>query len=115
MDDTTVHNFDKSVAPRQGVRTPSELRNLAYQLWAFECGRNCRAVARILGIGDCNVERWASKEAWADRAHRDLRAIMPDLVEQTSTNLRLAAFHSARRLLTIAVTANAGQSPDAKE
>src|SRR5262245_31619124 len=109
------HNFDKSALPRRGVRTSAELRNLAYQLWAFECGRNCRAVARLLGIGDYNVERWAAKEGWAERAHRDLHAIMPDLVDQTSTNLRLAAFQSSRRLLAIAVAANDGDMPDAKE
>jgi hypothetical protein len=109
------HNFDKSAAPRRGVKTAAELRNLAYQLWAFECGRNCRAVARILNIAAYNIERWAVKESWAERAQRDLQAIMPDLLEQTAMNFRLAAFHVSQRVLAIAVAANNGVAPDPKE
>jgi hypothetical protein len=115
MEDSKGHKFDTLPTPRQGVRTPAEVRNLAYQLWAFECGRNCRAVADTLGIGAHNVERWAAKEGWAERAERDLRAIMPELVAQSAVNLRLAAYHSSRRLLAIAVAASEGMAPDAKE
>jgi hypothetical protein len=101
MNGSATDNFDKSVGTQRGVRTPSEVRRLAYQLWAFECGRNCRAVASQLGVGDYNVERWAKKERWAERADAELAAIMPDLIRQSAANLRLAAHHASRRLLTI--------------
>jgi hypothetical protein len=101
MDGHSGDNFDTFPRTRRGVRTPTEVRRLAYQLWAFECGRNCRAVARILHVADYNIERWAKREGWAERADAELTAIMPDLVKQSASNLRLAAYHASRRLLAL--------------
>jgi hypothetical protein len=99
MDSDGGDKFYTLSGTRRGVRMPDNVRRLAYQLWAFECGRNCRAVAHELGIGEYNVERWAKREQWADRANAELAAIMPDLIRQSATKLRLAAYHASRRSL----------------
>lgn len=91
-------------------------RDLAFQLWLFECGRDCVAVADALGLPARNVQRWAKRDDWPGKADQLLVSVMPDLLKQTATNFRLAAFHASKRMLTLAIAAaRDGAKLDSKE
>lgn len=83
-----------------------DIKDLAYQLWAYVCRRDASAVARRLDVNPRNVQRWAKTEDWTGRYRRDMASIMPDLVEQTAVNLSLAAFEASQRLHELARRSN---------
>ncbi len=94
---------------------PPEVRSWAYQLWAFEYGRNCAAVARRLAApqpGDAiedaldiparTIIRWSQADNWPHRVHHDLKAVAPDLHESVTTNMLVSAVQLARYLVDVA-------------
>lgn len=80
------------------------MRELAYQLWAYTCGRNATKVARVLGedhdapVPVRTVQYWASADRWGDRVREDLASIAPDLHQTIVSELILGAVESARLL-----------------
>ena len=82
-------------------RASSEEKALAYQLYVYECGRNCGEVARRLNVTVDRVAHWAKREDWAAKADAELAQVMPAIVAQTAANLRLGAYTASQRLLAI--------------
>jgi hypothetical protein len=84
-----------------GRRYPRDVRDLAFQHWAFTYSRNCRKVARRL-IADWSpdqygalptedelariVSRWANTDQWPARVRAAIAAIAPDLDVQIIAN-----------------------------
>lgn len=98
-------------------RWPDEVRELAYQLWAYTCGRNAVRVCAVLAdehdapVPLRTVQHWASSEGWSDRVREDLSSIAPDLHQTIVSELILGAVESAR-LLRRSVGDHEGERPD---
>jgi len=86
---------------RYSPRASTADKELGYQLWVYECGRNAGAVARRLNVSVERVANWAKRDEWATRADDELARVMPAIVAQTAVNLRLAAYTASRRLNAI--------------
>lgn len=89
-------------------RWPAECRDLAYQLWAFVCGRNAAKVAAMLAdrgssVPERTVQYWASSGEWAKRASDDLGRIAPDIRQQTIAELIYGGLEAARGLRSVVV------------
>lgn len=88
-----------------------DVQELAYQLWAFQCGRRVRDVAQELARGvhgdpaavhERTIRRWIIDGGWVERVRQDIRSIAPDLTEQTIIDLivgRREAVHYLRRVV----------------
>ncbi len=82
-----------------GTRYDPEMRETAYQLWAFKHGQNAEAVARELGRddGECpglegrTVRRWATDGAWAERVAREIHELAPAIHAANVTSLIAAS------------------------
>lgn len=98
-------------------RWPDEVREMAYQLWAYTCGRNAARVCAVLAdehgheVPLRTVQHWASDGSWSDRVREDLSSIAPDLHQTIVSELILGAVESAR-LLRRSVGDHAGDRPD---
>ncbi len=99
-------------------RYPDEVKELAYQLWAFVCSRDCKKTYEALLSGDNGdpvdvsyqaIAYWAREYGWADRATRDVQSIAPDLRHQAFSELLFAGLDGARYIRRV----NAGkEQPD---
>jgi hypothetical protein len=87
-----------------GNRYPDSTRELAFEVWAFECGRDATATAARLGLRLARsepspdartVRRWARSGGWHAEADARLRAVAPNLAANTRVLLALAANESA--------------------
>lgn len=96
---------------QHGNRYGDDVKEAAYQLWAFRCSRRPSEVSGLLALGEIvepvpvsarQIERWASSYAWAERVHRDLRAIAPDIRDQTIGEIIMGALDGARYLRAVA-------------
>jgi hypothetical protein len=94
---THISNRRRRYSPRASTAE----KELAYQLWVYECGRNAGAVARRLNVSVERVANWAKRDDWSTRADDELARVMPAIVQQTAVNLRLAAYTASRRLNAI--------------
>lgn len=80
------------------------MRELAYQLWAYTCGRNATRVARVIAeehgstVPARTIQYWASTDGWSSRVRDDLSSIAPDLHQTIVSELILGAVESARVL-----------------
>lgn len=95
----------------RGNRYEDDVKEAAYQLWAFRCSRRTSEVARLLELGDIaepvtvsvrQVQNWVKDFAWAERVNRDLRAIAPDIRDQTIGEIIMGALDGARYLRSVA-------------
>ncbi len=107
-------------------RYPSELREMAYQYWAFTADRNAAKVSEKLAAEwqDAwgtpptfpafaqTVSEWAKKGNWAARVRTDLAAIAPDIEGQIVTEWMLGALEGARALRR--VLRGEEEGPDAR-
>lgn len=90
------------------IATRRDARQVAYELWAFRCGQNCSAVARILAdeygeaIPERTVRYWAESEGWAARVRDGLRQLAPATREQTIVELIFGALEASRYLRGVA-------------
>ncbi len=82
-----------------------ETEALAYQLWAFKCGRRVKDVVRQLSTeergrvpDEHTIRRWAREQGWAEKVRQDIRSIAPDLTEQTIVELILGRAESVTYL-----------------
>jgi hypothetical protein len=70
----------RSLVPVQvvnGVRTPDDTRELAYETWAWKLGRNMAATARELGVSRQVVQVWAKDGGWRERYAEERRDYAP--------------------------------------
>ena len=85
-----------------GYRYPRQVRDLAFQLWAFKCSRNVMYVTEELTAtgaaegwdcvpGERTLRHWATKGEWPAAAARALRSLIPELAERAVTDLLMAA------------------------
>lgn len=85
------------------------VKDLAYQLWAFECGRRVRDVVRLLKNGEYHdgepvlvdertVRRWVHEGGWVQRVRDNIRQLAPDLNEQTVIDLVVGRRDAVRYL-----------------
>lgn len=85
-------------------RWTDEVRELAYQLWAYTCGRNATRVARVMedehdvSVPVRTIQHWAATDDWSTRVRDDLSSIAPDLHQTIVSELILGAVESARVL-----------------
>ena len=98
MGERRITHSSRKQPRRYRPRASEQDLALAYQLYVYECGRNCGAVARRLNVSVELVSNWAKRGEWAMKADAELARIMPDLVKQTGHNLRLGAWLASRRL-----------------
>lgn len=90
------------------VRWSDDVRELAYQHWAFTSGRNAEKVARALAeighpVTSRSIRTWADDGGWALRAHEDLGRIAPDIRQQTIAELIYGGLEAARGLRSVVV------------
>jgi hypothetical protein len=101
---------------QHGNRYDDSLKELAYQLWAFKCGRDSRQVASELlqaedvQVNDRTIRYWSTAYQWSERASSDLAAIAPDML-RTSVSELIAGSHEASRYLRRVVN-GAEERPD---
>lgn len=82
----------------------AETIELAYQYWAFVCGRNAKATLRALqtdhglDIPYRTVADWPQRYGWGDRIRQELATIAPDIQSQTVAELILGGLEAARTL-----------------
>jgi hypothetical protein len=60
-----------------GHRPPEEVRDFAYQVWAWEAEESCVAVAHRLGIEPRTVQRWAKDDGWRMRKEEERAELTP--------------------------------------
>lgn len=86
-------------------RYPEEVKELAYQVWAFAAGRDAKRTHASLTAGEHGdpvevsyqaIAYWAREYAWASRAERDMQSIAPDLRYQAFSELMFAGLDGAR-------------------
>jgi hypothetical protein len=103
MDDTL------DLDPR-GNRFSDDIKEVAYQLWAFVCSRRVAAVSDLLASGQYGdavevssrqVKRWEQSYAWSQRVSDDLKAIAPDIRQQTIAEIVFGALDGARYLRAV--------------
>lgn len=103
--------MDTPATDPRGVRHPDDVKERAYQLWAFQASRRVALVSDLLAAGEIGepvavpsrtISRWATDDGWPDRVARDLRAIAPDMREQTVGELIMGALGGARYLRAVA-------------
>lgn len=115
---------------RDGRRTVVEytdqVREVAFELWWLECGRNCAMVASKLATdpvwreqaglqeGDTapshdSIQRWAISGEWADEAHRRMRQMAPHMLERGAVALVYAFPESVNTLTRIAAGKGSGE------
>lgn len=100
------------------TRYPDEVKELAYQLWAFMSSRNASEVSRQLHTEDYGaievpretVAYWVREYKWTERAERDVQAIAPNLRHQAFSELLFAGLDGAKYIRRV----NAGQEPPDK-
>jgi hypothetical protein len=94
----------------RGNRHPDNVKEVAYQLWAFVCSRRPGKVSELLQSGqygepvsvtDRTILSWSKDQAWSQRVQDDLRAIAPDLREQTITELIFGGLAGARYMRAV--------------
>lgn len=94
-----------------GVRYSDQLKELAYQLWAFVAGRSTKEVVRTLASGEYGesvdvhrntVDYWAREYKWTDRAEREIQAIAPNLRHQAFSELLFAGLDGAKYIRRVA-------------
>lgn len=99
-------------------RWNDETRELAYQLWAYTCGRNATRVQRVLEqehdavVPVRTIQHWAASDRWGERVRDDLSAIAPDLHQTIVSELILGAVESARILRRSVGDASSDERPD---
>lgn len=89
---------------KHAQRYPEEVKELAYQLWAFVASRNASEVVRRLATEEHGghdvpyqtVAYWVREYGWADRAARDVDSIAPDLRHQVFSELLFAGLEGAK-------------------
>lgn len=83
------------------------VRDLAYQVWAYEAGRNVVQTMRILGtnyqedVKRTTLQYWKAADEWETKRLTQLRAIAPDLEFVTKLELKLGAHDGALLLRRI--------------
>jgi hypothetical protein len=60
-----------------GHRPPEAVRDLAYQVWAWEAEENCAAVAHRLDVEPRTVQRWAKDDGWRLRKEEERAELTP--------------------------------------
>ena len=93
-----------AVGENTGKRYSQSEKDLAYQLWAFVCGRNAEKVSAAMKTGDWGaaiditsrtVRDWAVNGRWEERQREDMQRIAPDLRGGILTELLLAGKEAA--------------------
>jgi hypothetical protein len=122
-------NYKVIATGRKDVGKHSErVRDVAFELWAFQCSRDPNKVAEQLkdpiwreqaGLGDDDltpsddsIRRWAVSEGWSDLAYERMAAAMPHMLAKGSVEL-IYSFPEAVRTLTN-VAAGRGSNEDGK-
>jgi hypothetical protein len=82
----------------------AEIRELAYGLWAGECGRSPSKVSAKLAQAGYSVQpdtisQWAHREQWAAKVEEELIAALPGIMRETAAGL-VANGVLAQRLMT---------------
>lgn len=102
--------MESTETDRRAVRHSDDVKERAYQLWAFQASRRAKIVSDLLASGELGdpvdvtertIRNWATDDGWADRVRRDLRAIAPDMQEQTIAELIMGALSGARYLRAV--------------
>ena len=81
-----------------GYRYPARVRDLAFQLWAFQCSRRVDCVEQALAElgaaegwdcrpGERTLRHWASKGDWPAAAAVAFRSVAPDMAAGLVTDL----------------------------
>lgn len=84
---------------------PSEIRQVAYEIWALRAARSPQRTAELLAeehdysIGRSMVDYWSKSEAWADRFTDDMERAFPVHRKETASNLVVAGVIASRKLL----------------
>ena len=105
----TADTLTDDAALDEGTRYPDTVKDLAYQLWAFELGGNAEKVSVALAqqsppvvIDGRRVRDWAMRYQWAIRRYKDWYSIAPDVLRTTAIDLQFGIMETAaemRRLL----------------
>ncbi len=94
----TDHEIDR------GYRHPDEVKETAYQLWAFKLGGNSEKVAAALKISDRTVRDWSQRYEWPIRRYKDWQTIAPDLVRTLGIDLTFGLIETAAEMRRIVTT-----------
>lgn len=91
-----------------GDEWPLYARELAFEVWLLECGRNMvHTAARLreedygLPIPRPTLAMWRRNDDWDQRADEKSRQLAPGHRERTLANITLAAFHGSSYLVAV--------------
>jgi nuclear transport factor 2 (NTF2) superfamily protein len=106
---------------------PENVRDVAFELWAFQCSRDPKQVARLLaedagwreraGLGegdiapsDDSIRRWAVAEEWSDLAYERMAEAMPHSLAKGSVELIYSFTDAVRTLTRVAANRGSGEN-----
>ena len=82
-----------------GVETPRQQRDLAYDLWTWTHNGNYRELARATGVAESTLRNWARKDDWRVRSVRDRLDLQPEDVRQATASILAAGGPAAAAYL----------------
>lgn len=94
-----------------------ELRELAFEIWAFQANRRMKRVQEELAdrgyeVEEAELNRWAAEGEWAINVRSKLEMVIPDLENRTWTSMALAEEQAANYLFAVTSGNMWPESPD---
>lgn len=93
-----------------GVETPRQQRDVAYDVWTWQHNGNYRQAAQALGIPESTLRAWAKRDDWRVRSVRDRLDLQPQELRQATASILAAGGPPAAAYL--AAVAEGTEPPD---